>query len=113
MTLCAALSRVVYRRIPVRSDEWPGALAFSVGTLAHEAQHLRGILNEAKAECFGMQSMTRVAELLGRSRDEGRYLAALYWRYDYNDERRDPAYFSDQCRNGGRLDLNPGAGEWP
>ncbi len=112
-TLCALLSRLAYQRIPVRSDEWPAALAFSVATLAHEAQHLRGIFNEAKAECYGMQSITAAAEALGRSREEGRYLSLLYWRYQYHDERRDPAYVSDDCRDGGRLDLRSNTNVWP
>jgi hypothetical protein len=112
-TLCAVLSRVVYQRIPVWSDEWPAAVAFSVATLAHEAQHLRGILNEAKAECYGMQAIARTAQLLGRTDAEGRYLADLYWRDEYHDEDRDPAYVSDECRKGGRLDVNPTRTAWP
>jgi hypothetical protein len=112
-TLCAILSRVVYRRIPVWSDEWPAAIAFSVATLAHEAQHLRGILNEAKAECYGIQAIARTAQLLGRTEAEGRYLAHLYWRDEYHDEDRDPAYVSDECRDGGRLDLNRMSNVWP
>jgi hypothetical protein len=112
-TLCAILSRVVYQRIPVRDDEWPAAVAFSVATLAHEAQHLRGIFNEAKAECYGMQAITRTAQLLGRSEAEGRYLAELYWRDEYHDEDRDPAYVSGECRDGGRLDLSPTSNVWP
>jgi hypothetical protein len=112
-TLCAILSRLTYRDIPVWDDEWPSALAFSVATLAHEAQHLRGILNEAKAECYGMQAITQTAQLLGRTIIEGGYLAELYWRYSYNDADRDRAYFSDECRNGGSLDLRPDTNVWP
>jgi hypothetical protein len=112
-TLCAILSRVVYQRTPVWKDEWPAAVAFSVATLAHEAQHLRGILNEAKAECYGMQTIARTAQLLGRTELEGVYLAELYWRGEYHDEDRDPAYVSDECRDGGRLDLNPTRTAWP
>jgi len=112
-TLCAVLSRVVYEHIPVWDDEWPAADAFAVATLAHEAQHLHGILNEAKAECYGMQAITRTAQLLGRTRTEGRYLARLYWHREYHDEDRDPAYFSTECRDGGELDLRPATPEWP
>jgi hypothetical protein len=111
-TLCAVLSRVAYGHIPAWSDEWPNALAFSVATLAHEAQHLRGIFNEAKAECYGMQSISRTAQLLGRSWAEGRYLAQLYWRDEYPDIR-DSAYRSDECRDGGKLDLYPDTNVWP
>lgn len=112
-TLCAVLSRVAYGLTPVWDDDWPNALAFAVGTLAHEAQHLRGTFNEAKAECYGMQAIAQTAELLGRTPLEGGFLAELYWRDDYHDEDRDPAYFSGECRNGGRLDLNPTRTAWP
>ena len=111
-TLCAVLSRVAYQDIPAWSDVWPNALAFSVATLSHEAQHLRGILNEAQAECYGLQTITRTAELLGRSRAEGRYLAELYWRDEYPDIR-DSAYRSKECRDGGKLDLHPASNVWP
>ena len=112
-TLCAVLSRVVYQHVSVWDDEWPGAVAFAVATLAHESQHLRGILNEAKAECYGLQEIPRTAQLLGRTQAEGRYLARLYWRDDYNDPDRDSAYVSTECRDGGALDLRPATSEWP
>jgi len=110
-TLCAWLSRLVYQRVPARDDVWPAALAYSVATLAHEAQHLRRVFNEAKAECYGMQSIPEATLALGRSNAEGRYLAAIYWRYQYH--RHNSTYVSDECRNGGRLDLRPGVNVWP
>ena len=110
--ICVSLSRLLSERIPVQSDRWPAALAWSVAVLAHEAQHLSGISNEAKAECYGMQSITTAAELLGRTADEGHYLASLYWRSAYH-RHRDPRYIPDECRNGGRLDLRPRSDAWP
>jgi hypothetical protein len=110
--LCAWLAHFTYDRIPIGDDSWPAALAFSVAVLAHEAQHLRGISNEAKAECYGMQLITAATRALGRRAAEGRYLAALYWREAYHDHR-DPAYVSTECRDGGQLDLHPMQTIWP
>jgi hypothetical protein len=110
--LCASLARVTYQRIPLESDRWPHALAFSVAVLAHEAQHISGISNEALAECYGMQSITNAAQLLGRSEEEGRHLASLYWEDEYH-EHANPAYMSEECRDGGSLDLRPQIDVWP
>jgi hypothetical protein len=110
--LCTALTRLAYGRVPVERDYWPAALSFSVATLAHESQHLKGISNEAKAECYGMQTITFTAQALGRTKEEGRYLAYLYWRDEYHDHR-DPAYISAECRDGGGLDLRPRSDLWP
>lgn len=110
--ICASLVRLTYERVPVESDSWPAALAWSVATLAHEAQHLKGVSNEAKAECYGMQSITTATKALGRTEAEGRYLASLYWEDAY-PKHRDPAYVSEECREGGRLDLRPRVDVWP
>jgi hypothetical protein len=110
--ICASLARLSYQQIPVQRDVWPGALAWSVAMLAHESQHVKGIYNEATAECYGMQSITAAAEALGRTEAEGRYLAWLYWTEAY-PKHSDPAYLSDECRDGGRLDLRPQSAIWP
>ena len=44
----------------------------AVLTVAHESAHVRGILNERKAECWGLRNVKRTAILLGfYSRDLG------------------------------------------
>jgi hypothetical protein len=110
--LCASLARVTYERLPVESDRWPAALALSVGVLAHEAQHISGVSNEVLAECYGMQSITLATQALGRPEREGRYLASLYWEDAYH-KHRNPAYVSEECRDGGRLDLRSQVDVWP
>ena len=109
--ICATLARLAYEQVPAHEDPWPEQLAWSVGALAHEAQHVRGILDEAKAECFGVQSITKTAEALGRSNEEGRYLARLYWISTYLP--RDSRYRPEQCRDGGRLDVHRDIRAWP
>jgi hypothetical protein len=109
--VCVLLTRLAYQRVPVYEDGWPDGLAWSVALLAHEAQHVRGVLNEAKAECYGMQSVRTAAQALGRTAEEGRYLAWLYWENSYPSG--DAPYRSRECRNGGSLDLHPRSDVWP
>jgi hypothetical protein len=109
--VCSELGRLSRLRGSVRSARWPDALAWSVETLAHESVHVRGIADEWKAECYGMQTMTTAASALGRTRAEGRYLASYYWRVWY--PQNESPYRSPECRNGGPLDLHPNGDTWP
>jgi hypothetical protein len=111
-SICATLARLAYGDVPARLDPWPEALAWSVSALAHEAQHAAGITDEATAECSAVQKIAITAQALGRSASEGRYLADLYWRESYLPRGKGP-YRSDECRDGGRLDLNPETSAWP
>jgi hypothetical protein len=111
-SICASLARLAYEDVPVQKDPWPEALAWSVAALAHESKHASGIFEEATAECYGVQSISATAQALGRSSAEGQYLASRYWRDAYL-KQRDPAYRSDECRNGGELDLQPRTDIWP
>jgi hypothetical protein len=97
--------------VPVWSASSPEALAWSVQALAHESVHVSGFLNEAAAECYGMQRIVDLASRLGRTSSEGRYLSELFWKGFYPWDR--PTYRSVECRNGGALDLRPQAKIWP
>lgn len=83
-------------------------VAASLQTLAHEAQHVAGITNEARAECYGLQTVERAAQLLGVS-DMTPSLAWYAWR----QTRRPPEYRSAECKAGGKLDLDPATEAWP
>lgn len=108
--ICTQLARVVAERGPLWQARSVDALAWSVETLAHEAAHAGGIASEAVAECYGLQTTAEVAVRLGRSRDEGRYLAAIYWKHWY--VWLPHRYHASECRDGGRLDLHKGH-QWP
>jgi len=87
------------------------ALAWATSALAHESFHLRGVRNEAAAECYGLQSTVFVARALGAPQAYAQRLAAYtFWNVrppvDYG-------YFSPECRDGGRLDLRPQTSRWP
>jgi hypothetical protein len=110
--VCDSLVRLAYTDASVSDDEWVAGLAWSLAALAHETQHVRGVDNEAAAECYALQTMTTTAEALGRTESDGRKLMQVYWAYGY-PEHEDPAYSSTECRDGGRLDLNPATDAWP
>jgi hypothetical protein len=109
--ICAELAKLVRDRAPVWRSGSPDALAWSVQSLAHEAEHASGIVSEVLAECYGLQATPRAARLLGRTHEEGQYLAAVYWKHWY--AWLGPSYSSNECRNGGALDLHPGSDVWP
>jgi hypothetical protein len=85
--------------------------AEALATFAHELEHLRGIDEEARAECYSYQHVAALAEALGASRREGQRLSRVAWRELYPPAN--PDYVSAECRNGGRLDLNPNRPRWP
>jgi hypothetical protein len=86
-------------------------LAWATSALVHEAYHLRGVRNEAAAECYGLQSTALAAERLGAPAGYAERLATYtFWNVrppvDYG-------YFSPECRDGGTLDLRPAVSAWP
>lgn len=87
-------------------------LSWALGVLAHEAQHIAGVANEAETECRAQQRIADVAAALGAPVDRARALAEQSWSELYptiESEYRTPV-----CRDGGPLDLRPGtAGRWP
>jgi hypothetical protein len=101
-SICTLLGRLTYKR------EWQSSvrkleLARGVVTLAHEAQHIRGIDDEPTAECYGMQRARIVGRSLGMTLREANALVVLYWQRQYH---RRPMFRSPECRQGGQLDLN-------
>lgn len=111
-TQCAALSRLI-------ADRWQPAggadredLAFAVGTLSHEVQHIVApTSDEAGTECAAVQHNAEVARELGATPAYARQLAQFYWEELYPEEGSD--YRSDGCRDGGALDLAPETPAWP
>ena len=88
--------------------------AMALQVVAHESYHLWGAQEEAKAECYGLQSIFYVATQLGASLEQAKELGRLYWSSLYRVHGTQwPKYYSPDCRNGGRLDLRPRDGRWP
>lgn len=108
--VCAPLVELAYGE---HRDEWNdnSDVAFAVGTIAHESRHRAGIALESVTECYAMQDLRRAAKLLGAPARYADGLAEYYWREIY-PENRGP-YFTEECRDGGRLDLYPRTSVWP
>jgi hypothetical protein len=86
-------------------------LAWAASALAHESHHLRGVQDEAAAECYGLQSTALAAERMGAPPAEARRLEEYtFWNVRPPVDR---GYFSPECRDGGALDLHPGSPIWP
>jgi phosphoglycolate phosphatase-like HAD superfamily hydrolase len=81
---------------------------FSIATVAHEAQHIGGVENEARAECFGLQQAPEAVRALGLDRG-GRNLAWYAWRFSQSPK----SYRSNECRPGGTLDRSRETRSWP
>jgi hypothetical protein len=102
-------------RLAFKGDE--GAFsqtARAIAVLAHEAWHLRGETDEGVVNCYAFQSGVGLGERLGLS--EG--TAARMMRQQLADNatyaRSAPEYLAPRdCRNGGRLDLNPAVSRFP
>jgi hypothetical protein len=82
-----------------------------VVTLAHESWHLRGILDEARTQCYAVQTAEAVARSLGVAAGDARAIAVRVAA----DDARAPAgeYHSADCRPGGLYDLRPDTPDWP
>jgi hypothetical protein len=101
---------------PLTPDTLPGVCrsggryAGDVKVLAHEAQHLRGIPDEAIAECYAIQRAGEVAAALHVDATYTKLALQTYWAA-YPE--RPPAYRSAECYDGGALDLRPRTHVWP
>ncbi len=74
----------------------------SVHVLTHEAMHIAGRLDEARAECAAVQRDTHTAQLLGATVDQARSLARQYLLTVY--PTMPDAYRSSACVAGGAMD---------
>jgi hypothetical protein len=83
----------------------------AVHITVHEAMHVRGELNEARAECFAMQLDADAAWFLGATRAQATVLAQRYYRDVY--PRMPEEYVSGECAADRALDLTPGDGQFP
>lgn len=82
----------------------------AVHVLTHESMHMKGIKNEADAECAAMQRDAETAELLGASDAAAQALARLYWLNDY--PLMPDNYRSSDCTAGGALDEHLPQAPW-
>jgi hypothetical protein len=109
-TACAGLVDLAYRGRRPEGGRAFVRIALGVDTLAHESMHRRGFHGEAVAECYAVQLVYKTAKALGASSP----YAALVSRQAWAAYPAHPApYLSNECRNGGKLDLSPQRSSWP
>jgi hypothetical protein len=82
----------------------------AIHVLTHESMHMRGITEEAKAECAAIQRDSTTAELLGASPAAAMGLARIYWRIDY--PLMPSTYRTKDCVPGGSLDEHLPSAPW-
>jgi hypothetical protein len=82
----------------------------AINTLAHESMHLRGIADEAQAQCYAIQEDAWTVVKLGGTAAQGEAVAefVLALQPDLPSE-----YQSGGCRAGGSLDLWPETSAFP
>ena len=92
--------------------ERPWRQGVGILTLAHEALHIRGILDEARTECVAYQNVDNLARM---------WRVSPWWqevilREAYRDSQllqRKSLYHSPKCREDGPWDQTPYDGRWP
>ena len=101
-------------RLAFDDDERGSRTGRALSVLAHEAWHLRGVGNEGTAECYALQSGVGLGRRLGLGEGTARRLMAQQLaenalRGAGSVEYRVPP----ECRDGGRLDLDPASSRFP
>jgi hypothetical protein len=94
----------------IRSSRTGRALA----VLAHEAWHLRGVRDEGTTECYGLQTGVDLGRSLGLSPDRARQLMRQQLTENLRHRGSSLEYLvPSECRDGGRLDLDPRSSRFP
>ncbi|HUG64273.1 MAG TPA: hypothetical protein VMK83_03575 [Gaiellaceae bacterium] len=86
----------------------------AIAVLAHEAWHLRGESDEGTTECYALQSGVELGVRLGLDEGEARRLMRQQLTENQLRGLETLEYrVGPECRDGGRLDLDPASGEFP
>ena len=108
---------ICYRlhRLAFEDDE--GAFsqtARAIAVLAHEAWHLRGERDEGVTNCYAFQSGVALGQRLGLSEETAERMMRQQLVDNGTFARSAPEYLvPGECRNGGRLDLDPTSDRFP
>jgi len=95
-------------RLAFKGEVRSSATARALAVLAHEAWHLRGVSDEGTTECYALQSGVDLGRRLGLSPNTARRMMQQQLAENALRGRASPAYrMPPDCRDGGRLDLNP------
>jgi len=107
--VCSALDSVRYRK-PAAAPTTKEAVAILV--LGREIEQSRGYVNTAQTTCYGLQLVPETSLLLGASATQADRLGTLAAKW-YKRSNLPFGSWSGQCRDGGKLDLDPRNKHWP
>jgi hypothetical protein len=101
-------------RLAFESETTGSRTGRAIAVLAHEAWHLRGVRDEGVTECYALQSGVELGARLGLS--EG--TAARLMRQQLTENALRGAgtleyRLTSECKDGGRLDLDPADERFP
>ena len=107
--VCFALYRLAFEG-EVRGSRTGRAIA----VLSHESWHLRGERDEGTTECYALQSGVELGQRLGLDESTARRLMAQQLTENRLRGLQTVEYrVSSECRDGGRLDLEPADSAFP
>ena len=101
-------------RLAFEDEERSSRTGRAIAVLAHEAWHLQGVSDEGATECYAFQSGVEIGERLGLSASKARRL--MRQQLVENSLRGGSSFeyrVPPECRDGGRLDLNPDLARFP
>ena len=88
--------------------------ARALAVLAHETWHLRGIRDEGTTECYALQSGVDLGRRLGLSAGTARQMMRQQLTENLQHRGSSLEYLVPaDCRDGGRLDLDPRSSRFP
>lgn len=86
----------------------------ALAVLGHETWHLRGVGDEGTTVCYGLQSGVELGRRLGLSEDTARQLMRQQLAENAGRSGAAAEYLvPPECRDGGRLDLDPASTRFP
>ena len=101
-------------RLAFEGEELGSPTGRALAVLAHEAWHLRGVRAEGATECYALQSGVAVGQRLGLSESTARRLMRQQLAENALHTGSSSEYVvPPDCRNGGRLDLEPDSSRFP
>jgi hypothetical protein len=101
-------------RLAFEDDVTGSRTGRALAVLAHEAWHLRGVADEGTTECYALQSGAEIGQRLGLSESRARQLMRQQLTENALRGRGSFEYLvPPECRDGGRLDLEPSDTAFP
>ena len=110
--VCGGLRWYLRRTRPTSLSYENFELADALMVLTHQAEHLKApAASEAEVECYAVQHVRPLIRAAGWGARYAGELALQAWELSYQE--LPSAFRSPACRDGGRLDRNPGSEAWP